>query len=210
MKRSLPGKPVKNGRFNSGLYLLVAPTKGGKTLCSLALSISEDYSYLYVNEPRSIVENEFINFYNGAGLVDRESLLKGLNSIERVGIIIDSIGDLFQSPRREAGLGKGMSFDQQIYFKSVQRVCFKKSVTLIGTVNSRLVPSIENFEGTTEGYITIQTIKNLTYIDRDSRRDVNISLNKDVLNEACTLLGYGPYRDTTETRELYAPNSVRF
>lgn len=195
MKMSLPVQAAKINTFPVGLYFLVAPTKGGKTLMSLALSIELDFDFLYVNEPRSAVSPDFSDFYNADGLLDRTTLIRGLETISSKGLVIDSIGDLFKHETKEPGLGKGLSFEQQLFFKRVQRKCFANKIVLIGTVNSALVPAISAFEGTTEGFVTPNLLRgSLSIIDRDDRVLQDRVLSEQALNRATNALGYGDFK----------------
>lgn len=204
-----PITPAKNNRFNSGLYFFIAPTKGGKTLFSYAMAHDCDFDFLYVNEPRANFEKHFSNFYNNDGLLDRDSILTGLKSISSKGLVIDSVSDLFQAGKKEQGLGKGMTFEQQIAFKKIQRIALINSVTLIATVNSRLVPAIEAFEGTSEGYITVTSPGILNVVDRDSRLDTIYNLPIESLDEACKALGYGKWKSPSGSNDFLNVSSPR-
>lgn len=206
MKLSLPVKPAEVKPLRAGLYMLVAPTKGGKTLFSLAFAKEFSFDFLYVNEPRSETNSAFVDFYNTIGLLDRDSILKGISSrvdssTKPLGLVIDSIGDLFMDTTKSQGLGKGLTFDQQIFFKRLQKVCFAHKTCLVGTVNSRLIPAADAFEGTSEGFMTLIN-KKILYTDRDLRTSCTLELSYQSLNWACEKLGYGPYRKSDDQTSL--------
>lgn len=196
MLKSLPIKPKRIKDFPCGLFIMSAPTKGGKSLYSLAISEEYSFDFLYVNEPRSKPSEAFGKFVDNDGLLTRDSFLAGIDSISNKGMVIDSIGDLFHSDKKDQGLGKGLTFEQQLYLKKVQRRCLKQDIVLIGTVNSNLVPAIEAFEGTTEGFIVIASGKVLS-TDRDSRMQREIVLSHLALDAASIQLGYGEYKRTS-------------
>lgn len=209
-----PSKPkrITNLEIPSGLHLLVADTNMGKTLHGMALAYHTDGNCLYCNEPRSETPKDptLKKLLGSDGMLNRKSIMNVSETEFRGTLtVVDSINDLFFDEEKSPGLGRGLSWPQQAFFKRLSQVCFRNQIVCVGVANLSLVPRADAFDGVVEGFITIKGPGLLSWIDRDGRQLREIQISTEAMQKACDELDYGTYEPSKLNSRPKDPNNKK-
>lgn len=205
MIRLLPGRTKKlKDPFCAGVYFLCAGTREGKTLHTLALAHQLNANYLYVNEPRAVVEKAYQDWFNIDGFMTRSELFLNITKISNEIFCIDSVCDLFVTATKNSPAMKGgLTYDQLAFCKKLNILSYKNNNVLICVINRELVPSTSAFEGAVEGVIEIIEPSVLNFIGRENRKETIFNISKENMQLACDDLGFGKYiSNENKKREL--------
>lgn len=209
-----------------GVYILSAPTGSGKTvqMCALAAwanSVSVDggdegklecpASYISCFEPRSTLGSQSSAFTVPANFIqDATNAIADL--ITRPGakrplyklVIFDSATLPMKAyaakyPYQATFTGGSQPSDRG-FLDDLASVATSKGACIVITMNSTLMPYVQDLRGAVEGLITIQSISTFVVNDRtgySKRENKSITIPPAFVNAALIVNGFGPYREQT-------------
>jgi hypothetical protein len=209
-----------------GVYVMSAPTGAGKTVLSCALvawanSVHIDAgpdgvlecpaTYQSCYEPRSTLGSNSAAFTSPtAFLQDATNAITPL--VTRAGstrplykmVIFDSVTLPMKAyaanyPNQATFTGGSQPSDRG-FLDALAKLANEKGACIIITLNSTLMPYVNDLRGAVEGLLTIQTIGSFVVNDRtgySARENRSITIPPQFVNAALIVNGFGPLRQSS-------------
>lgn len=181
-----------------GLHLMYAPSGGGKTVTSLALSLwykalSVPSYYEYVGEPRAAdVADTLVNSQTWENrLTTAMAKAKGgvcfIDSITYLVTALPKVRELEAKIATVTYRG-GLRPIDVVGILMYDALAAEKEVALVATLNSDLFPSVSQLEGACEGAISVSSAGSFTSRNREGRVWTNFEVPSPIFKAAASLL----------------------
>jgi len=192
-----------------GVYIVAAPTGSGKTILSMSLvawcnAVGQPATYVSCFEPRSPTWKAASRIvFNDANKFDQDvkAIIPATDQPKLV--VFDSATLPIKANastliwRHQSTFKGGMQPSDRGFLDRLAVVAYERQACIVITLNSTLIPYVDDLAGGAEGIINIIDIGTFSYSDRTSvsaRRQRRVTIPTPFVAEALNYFGFGDYR----------------